>query len=140
MLASVSAYSIDLQNCDLDYKKYLGPGSKQTFENPSTIVSNHQCMMDICVHTLRQTSSHVAKASILRMPFVGPVTDALGGLFFERGDKKSSKDILTLIGERQKLCEQGLYSPLVIYPEGGTTNGSSIISFKKGAFASLRSI
>jgi lysophosphatidylcholine acyltransferase/lyso-PAF acetyltransferase len=97
-------------------------------------------MMDIVVHTLRQTSSHVAKASILRMPFVGPVTAAFGGLFFDRGDKKGSKDILSLIAERQELCEQGLYSPLIINPEGGTTNGTSIITFKKGAFASLRSI
>lgn len=28
----------------------------------------------------------------------------------------------------------------MIYPEGGTTNGSSIIQFQKGAFASLLSI
>jgi hypothetical protein len=29
---------------------------------------------------------------------------------------------------------------LIIYPEGGTTNGSSLIKFKKGAFAGLNSI
>jgi len=29
---------------------------------------------------------------------------------------------------------------LIIYPEGGTTNGTSIINFKKGAFAGLNSI
>ena len=33
-----------------------------------------------------------------------------------------------------------MYDPLVIYPEGGTTNGTSIIQFKKGAFVSLASI
>jgi len=32
------------------------------------------------------------------------------------------------------------YDPLIIYPEGGTTNGTSIIKFKKGAFVTLRSI
>jgi len=30
--------------------------------------------------------------------------------------------------------------PLLIYPEGATTNGSHIIKFKKGAFMSLRKI
>ena len=34
----------------------------------------------------------------------------------------------------------GIYSPLIIYPEGGTTNGRSLIQFKKGAFKGLRSI
>lgn len=33
-----------------------------------------------------------------------------------------------------------IFDPLVIYPEGGTTNGKSIIQFKKGAFVSCRSI
>jgi len=32
------------------------------------------------------------------------------------------------------------YDPLFIFPEGGTTNGTSIIKFKKGAFAALKPI
>jgi lysophosphatidylcholine acyltransferase/lyso-PAF acetyltransferase len=140
MLASVSAYTIDKQNVNLDYTKYLGPGWKQSFENPSTVVCNHQSMMDVVVHTLRQAPSFVAKSSVFRMPILGACAETLGCLFFDRGDKRASKDILSLIAERQELCEQGLYPPLIIHPEGGTTNGTSVISFKKGAFASLRSI
>lgn len=30
--------------------------------------------------------------------------------------------------------ETGNYTPLIIFPEGGTSNGSGIIKFKKGAF------
>jgi len=30
--------------------------------------------------------------------------------------------------------------PIVIYPEGGTTNGDSLLQFKKGAFAGLHSV
>ena len=30
--------------------------------------------------------------------------------------------------------------PLIIYPEGGTTNGTTLIQFKKGAFAGLNSV
>ena len=29
---------------------------------------------------------------------------------------------------------------MIIYPEGGTTNGKTLIEFKKGAFNGLRSI
>jgi len=38
------------------------------------------------------------------------------------------------------MCEDGLYPPLIIYPEGGTTNATTIVKFKKGAFNGLRSI
>ena len=41
------------------------------------------------------------------------------------------------ITERQIECEKGNEWPLIIFPEGGTTNGSSLIEFKKGAFAGL---
>jgi 1-acyl-sn-glycerol-3-phosphate acyltransferase len=140
MLATVSAYSIDMQNVNLDYKKYLGPDWKQSFVNPSTVVSNHQCFIDVLVHMVRQPPSCVAKESVRRMPIIGPCAVAVGVLFFDRGDKRASKDLLSLIAKRQEQCEQGLYPPLIIFPEGGTTNGTSIISFKKGAFASLRSI
>lgn len=34
----------------------------------------------------------------------------------------------------------GDYPPICIFPEGGTTNGKQIMSFKRGAFASLRAI
>ena len=33
-----------------------------------------------------------------------------------------------------------MYPPLVIYPEGGTSNGTHLLKFKKGAFAGLRSV
>lgn len=38
------------------------------------------------------------------------------------------------------MCEAGLYPPLIIYPEGGTTNGKTLVKFKKGAFHGLKSI
>ena len=42
--------------------------------------------------------------------------------------------------ERQEATERGEQPPLIIYPEGGTTNGQYLIKFKKGAFDSLCSI
>jgi len=30
--------------------------------------------------------------------------------------------------------------PLIIYPEGGTTNGTALLKFKRGAFVGLNSI
>lgn len=38
------------------------------------------------------------------------------------------------------MAEQGLMPPVSIFPEGATTNGKSLLEFKRGAFFSLGSI
>lgn len=38
------------------------------------------------------------------------------------------------------MAEKGLIPPLVIWPEGATSNGNHLIQFKKGAFAGENSI
>jgi lysophosphatidylcholine acyltransferase/lyso-PAF acetyltransferase len=44
--------------------------------------------------------------------------------------------------ERQDILEKGEmnFPPLIIYPEGATTNNKVIMKFKKGAFFGLRSV
>lgn len=41
-----------------------------------------------------------------------------------------------MIAERIKLVEEGKMMPLLIFPEGTTTNGRALMKFKKGAFFS----
>ena len=48
--------------------------------------------------------------------------------------------VLQQIEERQIEAERGEKPPLLIFPEGATTNGTCLIEFKKGAFASLRGV
>ena len=50
------------------------------------------------------------------------------------------KGMIPQIIERQKLCEKGVYPPLIIYPDGGTTNGEYLLKWQKGAFMGLNSI
>ncbi len=38
------------------------------------------------------------------------------------------------------MAEKGESPPLLIYPEGCTTNGRCLVKFRKGAFASLRGV
>lgn len=42
--------------------------------------------------------------------------------------------------ERQIKAERNEASPLLIFAEGATTNGTALIEFKKGAFMSLRKV
>ena len=74
------------------------------------------------------------------MPFIGHIAASVGCLFIDRGSKDQKKDMITQIAERQLECEKGIYPPLILYSEGGTSNGHQLLKFKKGAFAGLRSI
>ena len=55
--------------------------------------------------------------------------------------EEKRNEAIQLIKDRQALIEQtGEYVPLLVFPEGGTTNGSSLIKFKKGAFLSEKRV
>ena len=82
----------------------------------------------------------IAKASVLNIPCVGTVSKACGGLFFDRASKDDRSNLVNLTKERMRLCAAGKYPSLIIFPEGGTTNGNELIKFAKGAFISGESV
>lgn len=125
----------------VDYRKYLGPDWKNDVnKTPTTIVANHQSFFDIVVSMYVTMPSVIAKEAVRYIPVVGKCAELFGCLFLTREDKSSQRSVVSQIIERQTLVEQGYYSPLKIYPEGGTSNGKYIINFKKGAFLGLKSI
>ena len=83
----MSGFAVREIRPQIDYKKYLGEDWKPTYERPGTIVSNHQCWLDIMMHMYRQPPSHVSKASVKKIPFVGYIADCCGCLFIDRGAK-----------------------------------------------------
>ena len=91
----MSIYNLDCEQVKTDYSEYLGPDWKMSHDCPGTIVSNHQCVMDIMVHMFRQPPSHCSKAGVRKIPFVGHIAAAVGCLFIDRGDSAAKKDMLT---------------------------------------------
>ena len=87
-----------------------------------------------------QSPSHIAKEATKRIPFVGPCATMFGCLYVKRDNKDSKSDMYTQITKRQEQIEQGLYPPLIIYAEGGTSNGRQLLQFKKGGFFSLKAV
>ena len=83
----VSVLWIDEVKINYDYKKYLGEDWEPTNQKPGSIVSNHQSWVDIMVHMYRQPPSHVSKASVKDIPFIGHIADSCGCLFLERENK-----------------------------------------------------
>ena len=100
VILTMSGLKITENRPKVDYKKYLGEDWKASYDNPGSIVSNHQAWLDIMMHMNRQPPSHVAKASIKKVPFIGYIADYCGCLFIDRGSKDQKKDMITQISER----------------------------------------
>jgi len=129
---------------------------------PKIIVSNHVSSMEI-LHLLTlpfQDASgnpvlpvFVTKASIFGLPVIGTITrDVLGSIGVARKkDQNESSDterpptsteqILSRVRgdatDDASDANSSSYGPIVIFPEGTTTNGTCLLSFNKGAFVPL---
>lgn len=75
------------------------------------------------------------------MPVIGPIATVISSLYIDRKSSKDKSMVRQLIKERQQLVEEeGRFPPLVIYPEGATSNGTQILRFKTGAFEAMKSV
>lgn len=143
ILNSVSCIWISYERPKVDYSKYLGPDWKPDYDwtTVSSVVSTHCCFLDSILHGMCQLPSIIAKGEVRNVPGVGPIARVAQCFFLDRTSKDDKKRMQDQIIERQKLCESHPnFDPLVIHVEGGTSNGTSIIKFKRGAFVGLRSV
>ena len=126
-----------------DYTKYLGPDWKPTFEGASSYVSNHSCWLDILIcNFAKDFPIFTPKSGIKKWPVVGTIAeDACEAYFINRAGTKEEREQLVIdLGKKQEECEKGLSRPLILYPEGCTTNNSGLIQFRRGAFFGLHSV
>ena len=75
--------------------------------------------------------SIVSKAESASIPIIGSIVLALQSILVDRNDPKSKQHTIKLIKQRS---EDSRWGPILIFPEGTTTNGKSLITFKHGAF------
>lgn len=92
---------------------------------------------------LNRKASHLGKKEALNIPLIHHLVTPLDFIMVGR-DKKDSKAhrdaLINDLAKRQELAERGEALPVNIFPEGGTTNGESLLHFKRGAFAALRKV
>lgn len=73
------------------------------------------------------------------MPLFRDFITATDGMFVPRaGNAKEKDDFIKQMGKRQRDIEEGRSSltPLLVFPEGTTSNGTNILRFRRGAFES----
>jgi lysophosphatidylcholine acyltransferase/lyso-PAF acetyltransferase len=132
------------EDTNIDYSEYLGPDWKAEWDGAPTYISNHTSWLDIMYIVTHFFPGFVAKAEVETTPGVGTLATLLGSVYISRvgdGSKDSKKLIFKSIIDRQNDFMAGkTKSKFCIFPEGSTTNGKYLLSFKKGAFMSLNPV
>ena len=92
-------------------------------------VANHIGYIDPFAILMHVDAQVVAKADILRWPFVGFASHLVGTIFVDR-DIKDSR--ILAAGAIRKSLEEG--TSVLVFPEGTTTDGSKILHFRPRSF------
>ena len=99
-------------------------GIRDLPSTPFLMVSNHISWFDIHLLNAHQPISFVAKSEVAGWPVFGWMAKQLGTLFIRRDDLKHAKNVVKevaiALGERS-IC---------IFPEGTSTAGDKVLSFK----------
>jgi len=108
------------------------------------ILSNHIGWADILVHMSAWLPSFVARNDTASLPFIGVTSVAMGCLFVDRDKgaqgKTVNKDFVGVAMQVKQRMEdvasgKGAHRrPILLFPEGTTTNGDYLLNFRTGAF------
>jgi 1-acyl-sn-glycerol-3-phosphate acyltransferase len=93
--------------------------------NPSLWVCNHISWLDILLLAGNNTVDFIAKTEVGEWPLVGYIVKKAGTVLIERENKFQAYRSLPLL---QKRIKTGM--PILVFPEGTTTNGKSTLPFK----------
>ena len=121
------------------YQKYFGPDYKIDYEGKfCCYICNHTSFNDILLSMAIYGTGFISKEGVKKMPIFGKIAIGLQSIFVDRGDNNSRKKTLDEVLQKQKDFIEGKpVLPLMIFPEGTTTSGRHLLSFKKGAFLNL---
>jgi 1-acyl-sn-glycerol-3-phosphate acyltransferase len=97
------------------------------------VISNHLSYLDILVFAAVQPFVMVAKAEVRTWPGIGWLTRKAGTVFVVRGGSPATYPAVNRA--MAEAYRSGL--PVLFFPEGTTTNGSEILSFRRGLFHSV---
>ena len=100
------------------------------------MVSNHVSFWEILYFMSSPSCPAFAfKSGCLRVPFVGEIAlKVLQGIRIDREEGGGARAVVAAVRCRRDAEDPGEYRPLLIFPEGTTGNGSSMLRFRSGAF------
>lgn len=139
-------FSVD----DVNYSHYLGPDYKKDASKigqngtVSKYIAPHISCFDpnVCAVAFDGDVSFVAGAFIKKVPGFGKIAEMLGSVFVKRaGTKEQKEEVINTLSQRTELIEKkGTFPPLLIFPEGTCSNGTCLLTFRRGAFMDQRAL
>jgi len=98
-------------------------------------VSNHLSYLDIIALSATMPCSFVSKSEVRSWPVFGSYASLSGTIFVDR-DRRM--EVPRIAGQIGSAIESGI--PLVLFPEGTSSGGSSVLPFRSSLFAPVASI
>jgi 1-acyl-sn-glycerol-3-phosphate acyltransferase len=99
------------------------------------VVANHRSPLDIILMLQRFGGSVLARHDLERWPVLGRAARQGGTIFVNRDDANSG---LQAIREIRRRLAAG--QTVIVFPEGTTQRGDTVLPFRGGAFAALRGL
>lgn len=93
------------------------------------VVSNHLSYLDIVVYGAAMPCFFVSKAEVKRWPYFGRAARGAGSIFLDRSSRASASAVASEMARRLHLPV-----PLLLFPEGTSTDGSAVLRFHSGLF------
>ncbi len=93
------------------------------------VVANHLSYLDILILSAAMPCCFVAKAEIDNWPLFGWISRCSGTLFLDRASLASAQKVSDMIAERLSLPV-----PVLFFPEGTSTDGTSLLRFHSRLF------
>lgn len=90
------------------------------------VVANHLSYLDIAVLSAVMPCFFVAKMEIGSWPFFGTAARSGGTIFVDRGSLESARSVAEQMKQRLMLP---IAVPVLLFPEGTSTDGSSVLRF-----------
>jgi len=110
------------------------PSPPQDIRQTPILVANHVCYIDGPILAATLGAPRVlAKAGTLDMPILGTFGAEIGVIEVDRDSADSRRAVVNAINKTVDEWRPGL-RPLLLFPEGTTSNGDDLLPFNKGAF------
>ncbi|AWO97203.1 putative lysophospholipid acyltransferase LPCAT4 [Scophthalmus maximus] len=101
-------------------------------EAPVLVAAPHSSFLDILVLCTARLPAVVSRSENSSLPVIGALLESNQCVLVSRTDPESRKKVVAQVTER--LTSGGYWPQMLMFPEGTTTNGRSLIRFKPGAF------
>ncbi|CAK8996863.1 unnamed protein product [Durusdinium trenchii] len=110
--------------------KFVAEDMRQT----PIILCNHVCYLDgMVLASVFHGPKIIAMKGTLNVPVIGVFAKDIGVIEVDRSDPKSRAATIKAIEDHVANWQPGR-QPLLLFPEGTTSNGQGLLEFRKGAF------